>query len=258
MSTFDDVITVPRRTMVLFFIIDTSGSMEGTKIASVNVALQEVMPYIDDISANNADAEIKVAAMEFSSGCEWMYPQPMDAGSFQWRNLEAGGLTQLGEACQELEKKLHQEAFMKAATGSFAPAFILMSDGDPTDDYKRGLDKLKGNKWFNAGIKVAIAIGDEGIDDKEVLAQFTGNKEAVLTVHNKEQLKKIIHFVSVTASQVASRSASVGTGAPESKNDEVAKKVSEAVNNDPSLGDVDTGTGKSGAVDDWGEDAAGW
>ena len=36
MSLYDDVVEVPRRTMVLFFLVDTSGSMYGTKIGTVN------------------------------------------------------------------------------------------------------------------------------------------------------------------------------------------------------------------------------
>ena len=45
-----DTIEIPRRTMVLFFIVDTSGSMEGKKIGAVNTAIREVIPEIRDIS----------------------------------------------------------------------------------------------------------------------------------------------------------------------------------------------------------------
>ena len=40
MSAFDNVDVVPRRTMTLFFVVDTSGSMTGEKIASVNTAVR--------------------------------------------------------------------------------------------------------------------------------------------------------------------------------------------------------------------------
>lgn len=225
MGLFDEVDQVPRRTMVLFFVVDTSGSMEGEKIGSLNVAVQEVLPTISKISSNNADAQIKIAALEFSSSAEWMYDHPIEAEQFQWRDLEAQSLTNLGEACEELNRKLSTKGFMNEASGSFAPAIILLSDGEPTGDYKRGLGKLKENNWFKAAIKVAIAIGADA--NKDVLAEFTGHKECVLTVHNKEQLEKIIHFVSVTASQVASKSASVGKDAPETKGDEIVEKFIE-------------------------------
>ena len=66
--------------------------------------------------------------------------------------------------------------------------FFLLSDGEPTDNYKHGLEKLKQNNWFKKAIKVAVAIGEDA--NKAVLAEFTGNKEAVLTVHTPEALTK--------------------------------------------------------------------
>ena len=36
MGLYDEVVEVPRRTMVLFFVVDTLGRMTGSKIGSVN------------------------------------------------------------------------------------------------------------------------------------------------------------------------------------------------------------------------------
>ena len=171
MSLLDDVESVPRRTMTLFFVIDTSGSMAGNKIGAVNDAVINVLPMLNDISESNPDAEIKVAALEFSSGCSWLYSEPKLANEFIWQDVSASGLTSLGEACTELASKLSRSGFMKSASGSFAPAIILLSDGGPTDDYKSGLAKLQANNWFKAAIKIAIAIGDDA--DLEVLKEFT-------------------------------------------------------------------------------------
>jgi uncharacterized protein YegL len=93
---------------------------------------------------------------------------------------------------------------MKEATGSFAPALFLLSDGAPTDDYSQCLEDLRKNSWFKQAIKVAVAIGDNA--NKTILAEFTGDAEAVLEVHNAKMLKKMIKFVSVRVSQVASKS----------------------------------------------------
>ena len=99
---------------------------------------------------------------------------------------------------------------MQEATGSFAPAIFLLSDGDATDDWTRELAALKQNNWFKAGIKVAVAIGDDA--NKDMLKEFTGSMEAVLEVHNKAMLKKMIKFVSVSASRIASKSSNVSEG----------------------------------------------
>lgn len=209
MGLYDEVVEVPRRTMVLFFVVDTSGSMSGAKIGAVNSAIEEVVPEIKDISDSNADAQIKVATLAFSTGAHWVESAPVAAENYRWNYLDANGVTDLGEACIQLNEKLSRSAFMSDVTGSYAPAIFLMSDGEPTDNYKHGLDKLKKNNWFKKAIKVAVAIGDDA--NKTVLADFTGNTEAVITVHTPEALKKWIKFVSVTASQIGSKSSSTGS-----------------------------------------------
>lgn len=186
MGLFNDVEGIVKRQMVLFFVIDTSGSMQGSKIGAVNTAIREVLPELKD--AGGSDVDLKVACLTFSSGCQWMYPTPIASESFQWNQVEADGVTDLGEACRELSKKLSKNEFLKAPSGSVAPAIFLMSDGEPTDDFESGLAQLKQNNWFKYAIKVAVAIGDDA--NKDVLAKFTGNIEAVVTVHTPQRLLK--------------------------------------------------------------------
>lgn len=224
MGLYDEVVEVPRRTMVLFFVVDCSGSMKGEKIGTVNNAIREVIPELKDISEENADAQIKITTLQFSSGAKWNVDEPMPAESFRWQDLDAEGITDLGEACRMLNDKLSRKAFMSDATGSFAPAIFLLSDGGPTDDYKRGLEKLKANTWFKKAIKVAVAIGEDANTD--VLAEFTGNIESVITVHSPEALKKWIRFVSVRASEIGSKSSSVGT---QNENNEESETAEEEV-----------------------------
>ena len=206
-NIYDDVVEVARRTMVLFFVVDTSGSMEGSKIGTLNQAIEDVIPEIKDISENNADAQIKIAVLEFSDGAKWITPKPVPAEDFHWDYLNASGLTDFGDACSCLNEKLSRNAFMSEITGSFAPAIFLLSDGEPTDDFIDRLDDLWKNNWFRKAIKVAVAIGDDA--NTEVLADFTGDSEAVLSVHSPEALRKMVKFVSVTSSQIGSKSSMV-------------------------------------------------
>jgi uncharacterized protein YegL len=228
MGLLDDVQAVPRRTMTLFLLADVSGSMRGSKIGAVNDAIRNVLPIVNDINDSNADAEIKVAALTFSNGCDWVTPEPKIAADFEWTDQTANGGTDLGAACSELASKLSQShGFMKSGSGSFAPVLILLSDGGPTDDFERGLSQLKQNNWYKAAIKIAIAIGDDA--DLEVLAKFTGNIEMVIQVHDVESLKKVIKCVVVTSSQVGSKSSSssAGADAPETKQEEVGQAIAQ-------------------------------
>ena len=102
MGLYDEVVEVPRRTMVLFFVVDTSGSMSGAKIGTVNSAIEEVVPELKDISESNADAQIKVATLSFSTGARWIDSAPVAAENFRWNYLDASGVTDLGAACMQL------------------------------------------------------------------------------------------------------------------------------------------------------------
>lgn len=118
MGMFDDIDGIVKRQMVLFFVVDTSGSMQGTKIGAVNTAIREVLPELKD--AGGADIDLKVACLTFSSGCQWMYPTPIASDSFQWTTVDADGVTDLGAACRELNDKLSKNGFLKAPSGSVA------------------------------------------------------------------------------------------------------------------------------------------
>ncbi|HPT21808.1 MAG TPA: VWA domain-containing protein [Bacteroidales bacterium] len=221
-GNFLDVEAISRRTMVLIFIVDTSGSMDGEKIGAVNEAIREVIPEIKNI--NNADAKIKIAVLDFSSGAKWIYNKPIEAENFSWSNLDAAGMTDMGKAFKLLNEKLSRTGFMNEAEGSYAPCLFLMSDGEPTDDYKSGLNDLKQNKWFKAAIKVAVAIGSDA--NTEVLKEFTGNSECVLTVRTPEALKKMIVFASMTVSQIGSKSR-ISSGSDSDENPEKQAAVAQ-------------------------------
>lgn len=215
---------VPRRTMTLFFMVDKSGSMKGSKIASVNDAIRNIIPIIRDVSDNNPDAEIKIATLEFSNDCQWMYDEPQSLTSFRWLDIKADGWTALGAACNELNSKLSRHGFMTSASGSYAPVIILLSDGAPTDDFDRTILTLRENNWFKHGIKIAIAIGEDA--NYSVLEQFTGNSEAIFEANNPEVLKSIIRIAAVTSSQIGTQSTNAGNT---TKQEQVIKEINHQV-----------------------------
>lgn len=206
MSMLEEITPSPRKVMTLFYLVDTSGSMSGTRIGTVNSAMEECIPMLQEVAQANDDAEIKVAILQFSSGCSWITPEsgPVGLDDLIWNDLQAGGITDFGAALLELDKKLSRNEFLKSQTGAYAPVILLLSDGGPTDDWEKGLEQIKKNNWFKNAIKIAIDI--ESGSEKSVLAAFTGNPEAILDAKDKSTLKKMIHKVSVRASEFQSHS----------------------------------------------------
>ena len=198
---------VPRKTLVMFFLIDVSGSMYGEKIGCVNDTMRELLPEMKDLSDKNPDAIVKLAVMKFSYEGVWETPFPVDFDDYNWNDLVADGPTALGDACKKLNDKLSREEFLQDKVGHLAPVIILLSDGEPNDDFSDGIEILKRNGWFNVAIKVAIGIGSDY--NKDILIDFTGSKELVIDAQNSDMLKKMIKFVAVKSSEISSSNGDV-------------------------------------------------
>jgi len=227
MSLLEKITPSPRRVMTLFYIIDTSKSMSGSRIGTVNSAMEECRGLLREIADANDDAEIKIAVMQFSSGCSWITPSsgPVSLDDWNWQDLYADGITDFGAALIELDKKLSRKEFLQSQTGAYAPVILLFSDGGPTDNWEKGLNQLKNNNWFKHAIKIAIDI--ESGSDRGVLEKFTGNSEAILNAKDQYILKKMIHKVSVRASEFQSHSkqSTDTTIAPEEDSANIVKDV---------------------------------
>ena len=86
---------------------------------------------LDNISASNAGADIKIAKLEFSSGSRWIYETQKLANDFIFQGFEVVGLSDLGQRFQSLIEKLsRKDGFITETLGAFVPALILMSDGE--------------------------------------------------------------------------------------------------------------------------------
>lgn len=205
MPTTDILGGTPRRALNIFYVLDTSGSMDGIPVATLNRAMEETIEILKEQAKTNADALLKIAVLEFNSDCRWLQEAgPEEAEDFMWQEVKAGGLTEMGEALTELNSKLSRNAFLNSMTGAYLPIIIFMSDGYATSDYKPALDKIRKNKWFARAIKIGFAMSNDA--DIKMLAEVVGNSEAVVKTNDWELFARLIQFSSVTASMLASTS----------------------------------------------------
>ena len=186
------------RPLHFFWIVDCSGSMYGDKIGAVNHAIQSAIPDMADSARDNPNAQLMVRTLKFSSGANWVNSQPVDIEDFTWNDLDAGGITDMGKAFNLLAAQL---TIPPMSDRALPPVLVLLSDGQPTDDYKTGLDNLMKLPWAKKAVRIAIAIGQDA--DDEVLLEFTGNRELVLQANNATMLTKMIKWASTAASMVS-------------------------------------------------------
>lgn len=201
----------PRKDLHVFYVLDTSGSMDGTPISMLNRAMEETTQALKEVAKSNGDAKLKIAALEFNTSCKWVTsngPEDLEE-DFIWDPRKAGGLTDIGAALNELNTKLSRKAFLNSMTGALMPIIIFMTDGFATDNYEKALETIRRNRWFQHGTKIGFAIGDN--PDLKMISSVVGNSEAVIRTTDLELFKKLIRLVSVTASKLVSESTTTGT-----------------------------------------------
>lgn len=193
------------RPLHFIWICDCSGSMSTDgKIQSLNNAIREAIPHMKSVADENPNAQVLVRAICFSNGAQWHISQPTPVEDFKWSDLSADGVTDLGKALNMVAEQLKIPPMTDRA---LPPVLVLLSDGQPTDDYANGLKALMNEPWGKKAVRVAIAIGSD--TDIDVLQKFIGNPELKpLQANNAEALVKYIKWVSTAVLKSASSPAS--------------------------------------------------
>lgn len=185
---------VSSRPLHFIWIADCSGSMSiDGKMEGLNKAVRESIPHMQKAAKENPEAEVLVRTVQFSSGAQWhTSSQATSIQDFQWEDLSASGLTDMGKALSMVAEQLKIPPMSDRA---LHPVLVLISDGQPTDDFEQGLKELMELPWGKKAVRIAIAIGKDAYHD--VLEKFVNNPEVpVLQANNTETLTDYIRWVS--------------------------------------------------------------
>ena len=155
------------RRLPVYLLLDVSGSMSGEPIEAVKTGVQTLVSTLRQDPYALETAFLSV--ITFDSTAKQVAPLT-ELASFQTPSISATGTTALGEALGLLADRVEAEVEKTTADikGDWKPLIFIMTDGVPTDDWKRGLDKLK---KVRTGIIVACAAGQGA--DTSVLKQIT-------------------------------------------------------------------------------------
>jgi len=195
------------RPLHFIWIADCSGSMSSNgKIQALNNAIRESIPHMKSEAAENPNAQVLVRAITFSSGAKWHIADPTPIESFKWNDIHTSGVTDMGKALTMVAEEMK-----RFPERGLPPVLVLISDGQPTDNFAKGLDAIMDQGWGKKAVRVAIGIGEDA--DMETLQQFIGHSEyKPLRANNPEALVKYIKWVSTAVLKSASSPASQPSG----------------------------------------------
>lgn len=203
---------IARRPLEFIWIADCSGSMSiDGKMQALNMAIRECIPHMQTAAAPNYNAQVRIRAIKFSSGAIWHIPTAVPVESFTWTDLSASGVTDMGKALSMVAEALDMA---NMPNRGLPPVLVLISDGQPTDGFQRGMDDLLSKPWGRKAVRIAIAIGRDA--DHTVLQKFIGDRFPeipVLEAHNPHDLTNYIKWVSTAVLAAASASQVNANGA---------------------------------------------
>jgi uncharacterized protein YegL len=188
------------RPLHFIWICDCSGSMAGDKIGALNYAIQSAIPVMQTAADDNPNAEVLVRCIKFSDSAQWHISQPTPVADFKWLDLSADGVTDMGKALSMVADQLKMPPMTDRG---LPPVLVLISDGQPTDDFNSGLKALMDQPWGKRSVRIAIAVGQDAYH--EVLQKFIGHPELKpLQANNAETLVKYIKWASTAVLKSAS------------------------------------------------------
>lgn len=189
------------RPLHFIWMVDTSGSMSyDGKIQALNNAIREAIPHMREVAEENPNAQVLVRSITFSTGALWNVAKPTPVAEFEWQDVKADGVTDLGNALFMVADQLRMPPMNERA---LPPVLVLLSDGQPTDEFDAGLQALMKEPWGQKAVRVAIAIGADA--DHDTLQKFIGNSAIkVLQANNPEALVRHIKWASTAVLKAAS------------------------------------------------------
>lgn len=195
------------RRLPVYIVADCSGSMAGEPIESVKAGIRTL--HSELMGDPSAVESAYLSVITFDSGARQVVPL-MDLSAFELPNLHAAGTTSLGEALRTLMRCIDTEVRKTTAEqkGDWRPLIFLLTDGNPTDDWRAAADEFKGRKVGNV---IAVACGDAL--DPSVLKHLS---ETVLLMKDvtPNSFSAFFRWVSASIQQTSAKCGTQASGAP--------------------------------------------
>jgi uncharacterized protein YegL len=181
------------RRLPIFFVLDVSESMVGEPIRQMENGIEKIVAALRQDPHSLETVFISLIA--FAGKAKAITPL-IDLISFYPPKIPIGGGTSLGTALDvlmaEIDSKVVKTTLQER--GDWEPVVFLITDGKPTDQPQRSVDRWR-NEYAGRASMVAITLGSNA--DMHILKQLTDDV-LCLEGSTDEDFRKFIEWVSAS------------------------------------------------------------
>lgn len=200
-SKFREFSVSSARPLPVILLADISGSMSvNGKIDALNQSVGDMLKTFGD--EDDLRAEIHAAVITFGGEADVHIPLS-PASTIEWSDMTASGGTPMGQAMELAAQLINDKEAIPSR--AYRPTVILVSDGQPTDQWEQGLRQLCEEGRPSKADRMALGIGADA--DEAMLRRFVGDPEKpIYRADDAHRIKEFFNFVTMT---VTARSRSV-------------------------------------------------
>ena len=182
------------KSIPVVLLLDISYSMSGNNIDTLNKAVEAMINSFK--KAETMETFIKLSIITFGGEKNLeLHTALTEVSKIKFQPLVADGWTPMGSALKMAKAMIEDKNIFKGR--DYRPTIILLSDGEPNDDWEQPLDDFINSGRTKKCDRIALAIGSDA--DKKVLNMFINGCENELFY--AEDAEKIIdEFKKITMS----------------------------------------------------------
>ncbi len=208
------------RPLPVIILIDTSGSMDRvisgeivktgrtviedgkewnivkggmSAMMSLNKSLSKMLETFKDETI--IGAEIQVSIITFGGDNAKIHTSLRAVKDILWEDMTASGLTPMGKAFNVARKLLEDKS--KISSRAYTPAIVLISDGEPNDNWKEELKKLLNSERAKKADRMAMFIGDDS--GEAMLKEFLADdSKSVFKADDADKIYEFFKFVTMS------------------------------------------------------------